>query len=247
MGEYYRTNKVYILFNGNLSTEPDEGLSYQEIDRFMESYFAFLNNNMYSENMTTEYIKNQILHFYFVYIHPYFDVNGRTSRTLSMWYLLNKKCYPYIIFNRGITFKGSLYDRCIIDFKKYHDISYFLEFMLQTVKIELEKEYIIDSIEKVNNKKFNALEFQTLLYMLSINGLITVKDFANNYNRFNAKKNTKYIYENMLDPLIQENILKVVRTTNSNMFLDYPNEILEINPNILLYDKNKIKGLVRYK
>ena len=49
------------------------------------------------------------MHFYFVYIHPYFDVNGRTSRTLAMWYLLNEEAYPYIIFNRAINNNASNY------------------------------------------------------------------------------------------------------------------------------------------
>lgn len=109
MGKYYRTDKVYILIGGNLSNTPDEGIEAELIDKFMDSYFNFLNNLDYSGDITLEFIKSQILHFYFVYIHPYFDVNGRTSRTVAMWHLLNKKAYPYIIFNRGISFRGSAY------------------------------------------------------------------------------------------------------------------------------------------
>ena len=67
----------------------------------MEYYFAFFNAPTFSQTMTDQYVKSQILHFYFVYIHPYFDVNGRTSRTMALWHLLNSQAYPYIIFNRG--------------------------------------------------------------------------------------------------------------------------------------------------
>lgn len=247
MGEYYRTDKVYILINGNLSCEPDEGLPVDKIDEFMNAYFNFLNNLDYSKSITDEYIKSQILHFYFVYIHPYFDVNGRTSRTLAMWYLLNKKAYPYIIFNRGITFKGSEYDRAIIDVKKYHDISFFIDYMLKTVQIELEKEYIMQGIASATSRKLTSTDWQTLLYILSMNGNISVKDFTDIYNRFNPKKRCKEIYETMLDPLIQDSILKVTRTTNSIMFDGYQNEMFEINPNVLEYDKDEIRRLVRYK
>lgn len=247
MGEYYRTDKVYILINGNLSCEPDEGLPVDKIDEFMNAYFNFLNNLDYSKSITDEYIKSQILHFYFVYIHPYFDVNGRTSRTLAMWYLLNKKAYPYIIFNRGITFKGSEYDRAIIDVKKYHDISFFIDYMLKTVQIELEKEYIMQGIASATSRKLTSTDWQTLLYILSMNGNISVKDFTDIYNRFNPKKRCKEIYETMLDPLIQDSILKVMRTTNSIMFDGYQNEMFEINPNVLEYDKDEIRRLVRYK
>lgn len=247
MGEYYREDKVYILINGNLSCIPDEGLPHEEIDKFMNAYFNFLNNLDFNKSITDEYIKSQILHFYFVYIHPYFDVNGRTSRTLAMWYLLNKKAYPYIIFNRGITFKGSVYDKTIIDVKRYHDISYFIDFMLKTVQLELEKEYIMQCINNCSNEKLTSTDWQTLLYILSMNGNLSVKDFTDTYNRFNDKKRCKDIYETMIDPLIEKNILKVTRCTNSYMFDNFNNEMFEINPSFLEYDKNKIKRLVRYK
>jgi len=247
MGEYYRTDKVYILINGNLSCEPDEGIDAERIDEFMDAYFEFLNSLDYTGTITDDYIKSQILHFYFVYIHPYFDVNGRTSRTLAMWYLLNKKAYPYIIFNRGITFKGHEYDKAIIDVKKYHDISFFIDYMLKTVQIELEKEYIIQSIQNASNVKFTSQEWQTLLYFVSMNGFLTASDYVSTYNRFHDKKRAREIYETMLDPLIQKGILNVQRTTSSCMFDNVPNEVLEFNPHVLDYDKNQIRRLVKYK
>mgnify|MGYP003296361204 FL=1 len=76
------------------------------------------------------------MHFYFVYIHPYFDINGRTSRTVAMWYLLNNSIYPYIIFNRGINF-DSTYDKTIRECKDRYEITKFLKYMLINVKKEL--------------------------------------------------------------------------------------------------------------
>ena len=247
MGEYYRTDKVYILKGGRLDTEPDEGIPAKRIDEFMAAYFEFLNNLDFSGSITDEYIKSQILHFYFVYIHPYFDVNGRTSRTVAMWYLLKQKAYPYIIFNRGITFKGSEYDKAIIDVKKYHDISFFIDYMLKTVQTELEKEYIMQSIANCTNAKLSATDWQTMLYILSMNGLITVNDFTATYNRFNDKLRPKQIYESMLDPLFSKGILEVKRTTQGYMFDDKHNEVFDFNPNIMDYDAEKIRRLVKYK
>ena len=250
MGDYYRTAPVYIVKGDIISKSVDEldkGIPESRIEEFMQAYFAFLNNNEFNANMTDEYIKSQILHFYFVYIHPYFDVNGRTSRTVAMWYLLNKKAYPYIIFNRGITFSGRDYDNAIEDTIKNRNISYFIYYMLKTVQAELEKEYIMECIAKSVNRKLTAEDYQTLLYLLSMNGLLTVKDYASMYNRFHDTKRCKEIYETMIDPLISKDILKVVRTTNKYMFDNIPNEILEFNPNYMQYDKNKIKSLVRYR
>ena len=124
MGPLYREKAVYILQNGRLDVDLAEGVYYQNIEKLMSYYFAFVNETC-DLSQIDEYIKSQIMHFYFVYIHPYFDVNGRTSRTMAMWYLLKKQAYPYIIFNRGISFKGSKYDRVIKDAKESCDITYF--------------------------------------------------------------------------------------------------------------------------
>ena len=70
-------------------------------------------DNLSTGSKTDIFLKSQIMHFYFVYIHPYYDINGRTARTTSMWYLLNKEAYPFIIFNRGISLNKKEYYRVL--------------------------------------------------------------------------------------------------------------------------------------
>ena len=242
MGEYYRTAPVYILKHGRLDIEPDEGVIASDIDKYMENYFNFLNKDIEGD-ITDEYIKSQILHYYFVYIHPYFDVNGRTSRTLSMWYLINKKSYPYIIFNRGISFKDSEYTKVIEDVRKFHDLSYFIDYMLTTVKIELEKEHVMQLEANLASDKLNGIDYQTLLYFLTMKGTKTVLDFANMYNRFNDKKRVKEIYDTMIVPLLDKQVLDIVRTTKKNMFDDNSNLVLDLR-NKEEISKDKVKRLV---
>ena len=242
MGEYYRTAPVYILKHGRLDIEPDEGVIASDIDKYMENYFNFLNKDIEGD-ITDEYIKSQILHYYFVYIHPYFDVNGRTSRTLSMWYLINKKSYPYIIFNRGISFKDSEYTKVIEDVRKFHDLSYFIDYMLTTVKIELEKEHVMQLEANLASDKLNGIDYQTLLYFLTMKGSKTVLDFANMYNRFNDKKRVKEIYDTMIVPLLDKQVLDIVRTTKKNMFDDNSNLVLDLR-NKEEISKDKVKRLV---
>lgn len=242
MGEYYRENAVHILQKGRLAPILKECVDYHDIEYYMEKYFEFLHSkNLDTE--TEEYIKSQILHYYFVYIHPYFDVNGRTSRTMSMWYLLNKKAYPYIIFNRGISFKDNLYTKAIEDVKKYYDLSYFIEFMLNTVKVELEKEYIMQSVAGNTSEKLRAVDFQTMLLMLTMKGEITVKDFIYTYKRFNEKKSSKEIYEELILPLIDLDILQVVRYTKGHIYNDVANMVITLNKNKIDNDPAKIKRL----
>ena len=217
MGQNYREAPVYILDNGRLTGILDEGVNYQIIDNLIAKYFEFVNNYTLGNTQTDEYIKSQIMHFYFVYIHPYFDCNGRTSRTMALWYLLKKKDYPYIIFNRGINFAGSKYDKIIKEAKETYDITYFLKLMLETVKIELEKEKVMQEYANATHYKFSGIDYQTILYILSMNNELSLANFSLVYNRFNDKRKVLDIYKEMVEPLIDNNILQVTRYTKKNL------------------------------
>lgn len=241
MGKLYREAPVYIFQNGRMETILQEGLNYKDIEKYVTMYFDFIDN--YScDSDVDQYIKSQIMHFYFVFIHPYFDVNGRTSRTMSMWYLLEKKIYPYIIFNRGISFKGAKYDNRIKEAKLKRDLTYFLEMMLDTLKIELEKEHIMEEIKDNTTYKLNAQNYQSLLYFLTINGFKSLAGFQSIYNRYNDKKKIKEIYHEMIEPLIDMDILKVVRFTKKS-YGDINNMELELNPVKYTNDINYLKRI----
>ena len=228
MGEKYRKAPVYILKGGRLDDSMDEGIPYEKIEEYMDSYFEFINTFKVDNSQTDEFIKSQIMHFYFVYIHPFFDINGRSSRTIAMWYLLNKEVYPYIIFNRGINFDSN-YDRVIGTSKTRLDITEFLKYMLISVKKELEKEYIIHNLDSQSERQWHTIDYQALNYFLALNGEKTVLDYATTYNRLNTKKNIKTIFENMLLPMIEDETLKITRTTKKNMFDNVQNLVLELN------------------
>lgn len=241
MGKLYREAPVYIFQNGRMETILQEGLNYNDIEKYITMYFDFIDN--YScDSDVDQYIKSQIMHFYFVFIHPYFDVNGRTSRTMSMWYLLEKKVYPYIIFNRGISFKGAKYDNRIKEAKLKRDLTYFLEMMLDTLKIELEKEHIMEEIKDNTTYKLNAQNYQSLLYFLTINGFKSLAGFQSIYNRYNDKKKIKEIYHEMIEPLIDMDILKVVRFTKKS-YGNISNMELELNPVKYTNDENYLKRI----
>lgn len=126
MGDFYRKGPVYIFYSRNIDAEPDTGIKAEDIEKYMNEYFDYVNSKEKFSCNTEYFIKSQIMHFQLVYIHPYYDINGRTSRTTSMWYLLNNNIYPYIIFNRGISLNKSLYYKIIRDVKKYRNVTFFL-------------------------------------------------------------------------------------------------------------------------
>ena len=246
MGEKYRKAPVYILKSGRLDDSMDEGIPYKKIEEYMDSYFEFIDTFKVDDSQTEEFIKSQIMHFYFVYIHPFFDINGRSSRTIAMWYLLNKEVYPYIIFNRGINFDSN-YDRVIGTSKTRLDITEFLKYMLISVKKELEKEYIIHNLDSQSERQWHTIDYQALNYFLALNGEKTVLDYATTYNRLNTKKNTKTIFENMLLPMIEDETLKIKRTTKKNMFENVPNLVLELNKDkVNEINLEKVKRLKLY-
>lgn len=243
MGEYYRKNPVYIYYSSDVTKRPDMGLDASLIEDKMDELLDFMNNYSFDDTKTMSYLKSQILHFYFVYIHPYYDVNGRTARTTSMWYLLNNNVYPYVIFNRGIQINKNEYYKIIRETKKYSDISLFLKYMMNTVLAELEKEYIMQSIANSCSKKLETLDYQTLHYLLSIKGNITVSDFANMYNRYNDEKKVLKIEEEMILPLIEKDILIKTRETNGHLSSFKNNYELAFNFKYVDYDDNLIKNI----
>ena len=230
MGEIYREAPVYILRHGRLDNTMDEGLPYVKVSEYMDLYFDFVNNFKISNAQTDQFIKSQLMHFYFVYIHPFFDINGRSSRTIAMWYLLNNSAYPYIIFNRGINFDSN-YDDIIYNCKNSHDITKFLKYMLINVKKELEKEYIVHNLHEQTSRHWHSTDYEMLNYFLSLNGNKTVLDYANLYNRMNFKKRVKEFFETMVLPLIDDKTLTIERETKKIMFNDQPNLVLSLNKN----------------
>lgn len=243
MGEYYRTAPVYIIKGNRLDIEPYMGMNENKIEYHMDQLFDFINNDILEETEIDKFVKSQIMHFYFVYIHPYFDVNGRTSRTVAMWYLLNNKDYPYIIFNRAIAFNQKNYEPNIIKGRNYGDITLFIKYMLTSVEQELEKEYLIHNIEKNTKEYLSKYDLQMLEYLLTMNGNITIKDLITIYNRYNSKDKLIKILEEKIYPLIDKKIIIPKRYTKKYITPTIQNMEISLNPELIEFDRTKIKHL----
>ena len=230
MGKLYREGPVYILKNGRIDSSMDEGILPLDVKEYMDCFFDYVNNGDTFVNSTDYFIKSQIMHFYFVYVHPYFDINGRTSRTVAMWYLFKNNLYPYTIFNRGINF-DSTYDKTIRFCKANYDLTNFLKYMLLNLKKELEKEYIMHNLSRMALREWGGIDYQTVEYFLFMNGREkNVMNFAKVYNWFNDKKRVKEIYETMILPLIIDGTFIIKRETSTYMFGTTKNIVIELNP-----------------
>ncbi len=240
MGDYYR-NKPVIIYKHYVDN-PYTGMDASKLDYYMNQFFTYVNSSLNSNSEIDIFIKSQIMHFYFVYVHPYFDVNGRTSRTISMWYLLNNKAYPYIIFNRAISFARREYDESIIKGRE-GDITLFLKYMLIEVTKELEKEYVLHNIKTSLNITLSREDTQMIDYLLSMKSNLTAKDLATLYNNYNKHRRTSEIFEERIIPLLDKKVLINLGETKGFIKKDTPNIKITINSDALDVNFEKIKYL----
>ena len=241
MGDYYRNGPVYIL-NGGLMLNFIKTLPAEKVNEYMEKLLDYINNYEVKTDIDN-FIKSQVIHFYFVYIHPYFDVNGRTSRTVAMWHLLNTENYPYIIFNRAISYNRKDYEKSIITARNRGDITMFLKYMITEVQKQLEKEEIIHSIKENTIYSLTLEEKQIIEYLLLLNGNITIKELTKIYNVYNVYKNPKAFAHDYILPLIDKEVLLINGQTKKEISADIPNYYLLLNKQLININKDKIKTL----
>ena len=242
MGEYYRQDAVCIT-NKPYFDEKNEAINYNMIDDYMNRLFDFL-NTYETDSYTSKFLVSQISHFYFVFVHPYFDCNGRTSRTLAMWYLLNNKANAFLNFNRSIPFTKGKYNRVIAYSKSTSDLTYFLKYMLNVEHSQLEKEYIINNIERSLGKKYTDDDYLILEYFLSNNQESTLITLTQVFNKVNSHNFTLDEVEERLKPFIDDNIIQQTGITNKIISSrNGYNPVYKINGEIARIDKSIIKKL----
>ncbi len=120
--KYYRDEAVYI--SSHMGCDADK------IDECMDSLFSYVNNELSNNNIYLSFI----VHYYILYIHPYFDYNGRTARMVSLWISLlsdNKNVSP-IYISEAINDDKNNYYRAI-DNSRYsnNDLTYFLTYLFK--------------------------------------------------------------------------------------------------------------------
>lgn len=83
-GEIFRKETTYILKKSGSGKVVHQGITPEsEIISLTERLLNFINNDSDIPNL----IKVAVSHYYFGYIHPFYDGNGRTSRFISSMYL----------------------------------------------------------------------------------------------------------------------------------------------------------------
>lgn len=197
-GEVFRKETTYILNKSGSGKVVHQGITPEsEIIHAINQLLKFMNDN----NEIPIIIKVAIGHYYFGYIHPFYDGNGRTSRFISSMYLSN------VLGNISTL---SLSRGCNKFKNKYHDIfeisnsirsrgemncfiETFLEIIIEALKemnaeLKEKHELLKISIKKLeNDPKLNEMSknYKDIMFVLAQNHFfdssqgLTIKELAN--------------------------------------------------------------------
>lgn len=224
-GAYYRHDSVYIA---NYT-----GVNHELIEEYMDSLFELVNDKKQA-NQLGIYLPH-ICHYYILYLHPYFDYNGRTARMVSFWIsIINDLTHVSPLFlSEAINESKTDYYTALINTRNTNnDLTYFLGYVLETaIKFSL----IYKNIEAISKRLSRNGDFLSE----TETGYLKKILIHNPENYFNYKMFIQYTASNMT----KQGALKLLsRFVNYNIILKSTNKknqlIFKINPDFITYKTN---------
>ncbi|WNY28237.1 hypothetical protein MmiEs2_04210 [Methanimicrococcus stummii] len=148
-GELYRNDSVYII--DSFGQPVHKGLDSEKLSDYVDNLILFIDND---SDEIDQVLKSAMIHYYFAYLHPYFDGNGRTARILQLWYLVQKGYTSalFIPFSLFVNQKKSVYYKSFkliaenTEESKVSDMTPFLYFFTQNVFSQFENYDVDDDI-----------------------------------------------------------------------------------------------------
>jgi Fic family protein len=165
-----------------------------EIPKLLDALISYANTPPETEDGTFTHpiVKAIILHFWFAYIHPFADGNGRMARMLFYWYLMKNGYWliKYVPISTVIKNSRTQYSNAFVFSEQYdNDLTYFLSYNFDKLKKSLtmfnehiervkKKSESIDTI--LHDRDLNERQKQVLHYLGGNSGdTITAKKHAN--------------------------------------------------------------------
>ena len=223
-GAFYRHDKVYI--------DIYEGANHEIIEECMNSLFAFANdpNNIKKYGILLPYI----CHYYVLYVHPYFDYNGRTARMVSFWLsCINDIASAPLFMSEAINENKGDYYRALTNTRNTNnDLTYFLGYILET---SIKYSFVYKNLEEIKDelsKTGDSLTNTELGYVKKI--LVHNSENYFNYKLFMEYSHTKMTKQGamkILDHLASYNILEKSKNRKGEA-------IFKFNPAFITYKFN---------
>ena len=215
-GKYFRKDTVKVI-NG-LGNTIHIGVNGEEaIEKNMENLIHFMNRKD-----IPFLVKASISHFFFEYIHPFYDGNGRFGRYLLSLYLARKLdiltafSVSYWISKNLDDYYKSFVE--VEDVNNYGEITFFVENILETIKSgqEMIIELLSDSIMKFNHSMEILKE---ITKKLSEKENIMLQIYLQNYlfNDFEEITNAELSY--IIGDLTQQTINKYTQELENKGYL----------------------------
>ncbi|MFA5183868.1 MAG: Fic family protein, partial [Syntrophales bacterium] len=129
----FRDDEVFIWDKTN--TVIFKPMAAETIQPCLNNLVAWVNTQS-EEDFIHPVVKASIIHFYLVYVHPFFDGNGRTARALFYFYLLKNQYafFKYFSISALIAKQREKYYKAIKDVEDYdNDLTYFLLYFADVV------------------------------------------------------------------------------------------------------------------
>ena len=215
-GKYFRKDTVKVI-NG-LGKTIHIGINGEEaIEKNMEDLIQFMN-----KKDIPFLVKASISHFFFEYIHPFYDGNGRFGRYLLSLYLA-RKLDILTAFSVSYSISKNLDDYYkffveVEDVNNYGEITFFIENILKTIKSgqEMIIELLSDSIMKFNHSMEILKE---ITKKLSEKENIMLQIYLQNYlfNDFEEITNVELSY--IIGDLTQQTINKYTQELEKKGYL----------------------------
>lgn len=198
---YYRDDKVYI--------GAFEGAPTEIVEECMDSLFAFANDPE-SLKIHKDYLP-YICHYYILYVHPYFDYNGRTARMVSFWLnYINKIPYAPYFMSEAINESKNDYYRAITDTRNTNnDLTYFLGYILET---SIKYGFVYKNLEEMKKMLSKTGDTLTSTEWVYVKKILV----HNSEDYFNYKMFLTYIHAAMT----RQGALKILNNLNSYGILE---------------------------
>ena len=162
------------------------------VPSLMKSLFRFMIDN---ENKIHPLVLSCIFHYYFVYVHPFSDGNGRMARFWVSLILTNwNSKFEYIPIEEEIYLNQQKYYDSIAQCHVNGNANVFIDFMLMCINSSIEKIIIQETTQKTTQKiKLNKNQLK-IIELIKYNSMITRNELADKLNitsdgvKYNLKK-----------------------------------------------------------
>jgi len=210
-----------------------EGADCNIIDSCMDSLFEFANDDKNIE--IHEELLPYICHYYILYIHPYFDYNGRTARMVSFWlsYINNIISAPYFMSEAINENKQKYYQAISESRDTNNDLTYFLGYILETA---IEYSFVYKNIEEMKKTLMKTGDTLTPKEWVYVKKILV----HNSEDYFNYKLFLEYINSEMT----KQGAFKILNNLNKYNILEKSKNrkgeiIFKLNQELITYKYNK--------